>query len=129
MKKGYFSHRLCFGDRLLDKHILYLSADGRTILDVLPFQREISLTTFCEGILFPVSAGFEAKEQQFVDTLQQQLEADTTLPVADALLANPVYTCYKAEKGEECRLYALTSIDWLTGRLPRTGKVCIRRVV
>lgn len=129
MKKGYFSHRLCFGDRLLDKHILYLSADDCTILDVQPFQQEISLTTFCEGILFPVSAGFEEKERQFVDTLQRQLEADASLSVSHALLANPVYTCYKAGKGERCSLYALISIDWLTGRLPRTGKVCIRRVV
>lgn len=128
MKRGYFSHRLCFQKRLLDKHILYLSGENK-ILGVQPFQQEISLTTFCEGILFAAACGFEEKEQLFVETLQSQLDGNPALTVGNALLENPVYARYPAVEGDECCLYALTSIDWLTGRLPRTGKVCIMRVV
>ena len=62
MKKGFFSHQLCYRRSLLNKHILYLTFDNK-VDNILPFQREVSLTTFCEGVLFVVSQDTETNER------------------------------------------------------------------
>lgn len=116
MKKGYFSHQLCCGRSLLNKHILYLTLDNK-IDSILPFQREISLTTFCEGLLIAVSPAFAAQEQTFIELLTRQLEDNALISVGEAILHNPIYRKCCINDEEPCRLYAITAIDWQTERL------------
>lgn len=116
MKKGFFSHQLCCGRSLLNKHILYLTMDNK-IDSILPFQREISLTTFCEGLLFAVSPAFVAQEQAFIECLNRQLEENSLISVGEAILHNPIYRNCCINDEEPCLLYAITTIDWQTGRL------------
>ena len=116
MKRGFFSHQLCCGRSLLNKHILYLTMDYR--LDPIPpFQREVSLTTFCEGLLLAVSPAFDELKEQFTSSLSQELQKNTSMTVGEAVLHNSIYRKCCVNDDEECRLYAITSIDWHTGRL------------
>ena len=106
MKKGFFSHQLCYRRSLLNKHILYLTFDNK-VDNILPFQREVSLTTFCEGVLFVVSPGFE----------QEKLSGNPLLTVGEAIIHNPVYLRNMADDIAPCSLYTVTSINWATARL------------
>ena len=90
MKKGFFSHQLCYRRSLLNKHILYLTFDNK-VDNILPFQREVSLTTFCEGVLFVVSPGFEQEKEEFCRILREQLSGNPLLTVGEAIIHNPVY--------------------------------------
>ena len=116
MKRGFFSHQLCCGRSLLNKHILYLTMDYR-IDSLLPFQREVSLTTFCEGLLIVVSPMFDKLKDKFISSLLQDLQKDSTITIGEAVLHNSIYRKCCINDDEECRLYAITSIDWQTGRL------------
>ena len=87
MKKGFFSHQLCYRRSLLNKHILYLTEDNR-VDHILPFQREVSLTTFCEGVLFVVSPDFESEKEEFCRIMREQLEANRLLTVGEAIIQN-----------------------------------------
>ncbi len=107
MKKGFFSHQLCYRRSLLNKHILYLTFDNK-VDNILPFQREVSLTTFCEGVLFVVSPGFEQEKEEFCRILREQLSG------------NPLLTVYLRNMADDiapCSLYTVTSINWATARL------------
>ena len=99
MKKGFFSHQLCYRRSLLNKHILYLTEDNR-VDHILPFQREVSLTTFCEGVLFVVSPDFESEKDEFCRIMREQL-----------------YLRHMADDVQPCSLYTITSISWATARL------------
>lgn len=116
MKKGFFSHQLCYRRSLLNKHILYLTIDNR-VDNILPFQREVSLTTFCEGVLFVVSLDFESEKDEFCRTIREQLEANRLLTVGEAIIQNPVYLHHMADDVHPCSLYTITSINWATARL------------
>lgn len=116
MKKGFFSHQLCYRRSLLNKHILYLTEDNR-VDHILPFQREVSLTTFCEGVLFVVSPDFELEKEEFCRIMREQLEANRLLTVGEAIIQNPVYLRHMADDVHPCSLYTITSINWATARL------------
>ncbi len=116
MKRGFFSHQLCCGRSLLNKHILYLTMDYR-LDSILPFQREVSLTTFCEGLLLAVSPAFDELKDKFISSLAQELQNNSSITVGEAVLRNSIYRKCCISDDEECRLYAITSIDWHTGRL------------
>lgn len=116
MKKGFFSHQLCYRRSLLNKHILYLTEENK-VDRVLPFQREVSLTTFCEGVLFVVSLSFEREREEFCRTMREQLAANTLLTVGEAIIHNPVYLRNMADDIAPCSLYTITSINWATARL------------
>ena len=128
MKKGYFSHQICYKGLLLNKHILYLSSDDNTILSILPFQQEVSLTTFCEGVLFVVIPEFEEKEQIFIDILKKQLDTNLKLTVGNAILNNPIYIDYTASEGKKCLLYSVTSVNWSTERPSQPGNIEIIKI-
>ena len=116
MKKGFFSHQLCYRRSLLNKHILYLTEDNR-VDHILPFQREVSLTTFCERVLFVVAPTFETEKDEFCHTLSEQLSKNCLLTVGEAIIRNPVYLRHMADDVEPCNLYTITSINWATARL------------
>ena len=116
MKKGFFSHQLCYRRSLLNKHILYLTFDNK-VDNILPFQREVSLTTFCEGVLFVVSPGFEQEKEEFCRILREQLSGNPLLTVGEAIIHNPVYLRNMADDIAPCSLYTVTSINWATARL------------
>lgn len=116
MKKGFFSHQLCYRRSLLNKHILYLSADDK-VESIMPFQREVSLTTFCEGVLFVVAPGFETEKEEFCRTIREQLDGNRLLTVGEAIIKNPVYLRHMADDAHPCSLYTITSINWATARL------------
>lgn len=116
MKKGFFSHQLCYRRSLLNKHILYLTEENR-VDHILPFQREVSLTTFCEGVLFVVAPGFESEKEEFCRTLREQLARNSLLTVGEAIIQNPVYLRHMADDVMPCSLYTITSINWATARL------------
>lgn len=116
MKKGFFSHQLCYRRSLLNKHILYLTEDNR-VDHILPFQREVSLTTFCEGVLFVVSPDFESEKEEFCRIMREQLEVNRLLTVGEAIIQNPVYLRHMADDVQTCSLYTITSISWATARL------------
>lgn len=116
MKKGFFSHQLCYRRSLLNKHILYLTEENK-VDRVLPFQREVSLTTFCEGVLFVVSPSFEREREEFCRTMREQLAANLLLTVGEAIIHNPVYLRNMADDIAPCSLYTITSINWATARL------------
>lgn len=116
MKKGFFSHQLCYRRSLLNKHILYLTEENK-VDRVLPFQREVSLTTFCEGVLFVVSPSFEREREEFCRTMHEQLAANPLLTVGEAIIHNPVYLRNMADDIAPCSLYTITSINWATARL------------
>lgn len=116
MKKGFFSHQLCYRRSLLNKHILYLTQDN-LVDNILPFQREVSLTTFCEGVLFVVSPGFESEKEEFCHTIREQLDKNHLLTVGEAIIQNPVYLRHMADDLHPCSLYTITSINWATARL------------
>lgn len=116
MKKGFFSHQLCYRRSLLNKHILYLTEENK-VDRVLPFQREVSLTTFCEGVLFVVSPSFECEREEFCRTMHEQLVANPLLTVGEAIIHNPVYLRNMADDIAPCSLYTITSINWATARL------------
>ena len=113
MKKGFFSHQLCYRRSLLNKHILYLTFDNK-VDNILPFQREVSLTTFCEGVLFVVSPGFEQEKEEFCRILREQLSGNPLLTVGEAIIHNPVYLRNMADDIAPCSLYTVTSINWAT---------------
>lgn len=127
MKKGYFAHQLCCGRSLLNKHILYLSAD-KQIETILPFQREVSLTTFCEGLLLVVATTFARHRDEFVAELTRQLQAAPDLTVGEAVLHNSVYRRNSVSDDEECSLYAITSIDWQTCRLRNEDNITLMEI-
>ncbi|MCP9612213.1 hypothetical protein [Coprobacter tertius] len=124
MKKGYFSHQLCYNGILLNKHILYI--ENRKIVSALPFQREISLTTFCEGILIATKEGFCEKLKAFEKTLEIQLQENKLLSAGNAIVFNPLYNDYIAREGDNCELYSLISINWMTYRLSQDKLDIIR---
>ena len=84
---------------------------------ILPFQREVSLTTFCEGVLFVVSPGFEQEKEEFCRILREQLSGNPLLTVGEAIIHNPVYLRNMADDIAPCSLYTVTSINWATARL------------
>ena len=106
MKKGFFSHQLCYRRSLLNKHILYLTFDNK-VDNILPFQREVSLTTFCEGVLFVVSPGFEQEKEEFCRILREQLSGNPLLTVGEAIIHNPVYLRNMADDIAPCSLYTV----------------------
>ncbi|HIZ26112.1 hypothetical protein [Barnesiella sp. An55] len=116
MKKGFFSHQLCYRRSLLNKHILYLTQEN-LVDNILPFQREVSLTTFCEGVLFVVSPSFESEKEEFCRTIREQLDKNHLLTVGEAIIQNPVYLRHMADDTAPCSLYTITSINWATARL------------
>lgn len=116
MKKGFFSHQLCYRRSLLNKHILYLTQNNQ-VDNILPFQREVSLTTFCEGVLFVVSPDFESEKEEFCRTMREQLASNHLLTVGEAIIQNPVYLRHMADDTSPCSLYTVTSINWATARL------------
>ena len=127
MKKGFFSHQLCYRRSLLNKHILYLTFDNK-VDNILPFQREVSLTTFCEGVLFVVSPGFEQEKEEFCRILREQLSGNPLLTVGEAIIHNPVYLRNMADDIAPCSLYTVTSINWATARL-RDDELTLVKVV
>ncbi len=127
MKKGFFSHQLCYRRSLLNKHILYLTEENK-VDHILPFQREVSLTTFCEGILFVVSPRFELEKEEFCRTIQKQLSENCLLTVGEAIIQNPVYLRNMADDVAPCALYTITTINWATARL-RDDEVVLVKVV
>lgn len=116
MKKGFFSHQLCYRRSLLNKHILYLSADDK-VDSIMPFQREVSLTTFCEGVLLVVAPGFESEKEAFCRTMRKQMDENRLLSVGEAVIQNPVYLRHMADDSQPCSLYTITSVNWATARL------------
>ncbi len=127
MKKGFFSHQLCYGHLLLCKHIIYLT-NNHCAVGVEPFRHEVSMTQFCEGILLAVAPGFIAYEADFCQKLRQQLFTNSSLTVGEAILQNHLYATYAVADGEPCMLYAITSVDWSTHRL-KDDEVKLTRVV
>ncbi len=128
MKKGFFSHMLCCGRSLLNKHILYLTMDHK-IDSILPFQREVSLTTFCEGILMVVSTDFISQEKLFIETLLQQLENNKLLSVGEAILHNNIYRQCCITDDTPCCLYTISYINWQTGRLRTDREITLTPIL
>lgn len=127
MKKGFFSHQLCYRDSLLSKHVIYMSLDN-CFDAVFPFQREVSLTTFCEGVLFVVDAiQFCGKEALFIEQLQAALDSDEALKIGDAIVSNPLFQASVVQDNQRCALYAIPAINWST--LRHKGELTISRIV
>lgn len=127
MKKGFFSHQLCYKDKLLNKHVIYMSLDNR-FDSVFSFQREVSLTTFCEGVLFVVdAASFCGNEALFIEQLQQELDNNISLEIGEAILINPLFKQAAVQENATCALYAIPSINWST--LRHKGELTICRIV
>ncbi len=127
MKKGFFSHQLCYRNMLLNKHVIYMSLDNH-FDSVFPFQREISLTTFCEGILFVVDSNkFAQREGEFVQELKFQMENNQELTIGNAILGNTVYQESYPSEGSICSLYSIPT-DWFTYRTEE-GDYSIMRIV
>ena len=126
MKKGFFSHQVCFEEKLLDKYIVYLTMDD-CFQSVQPFRCEVSLTTFSEGVLFVVSPDFSAAENDFRRQLTDYMEAHPAVSVGEAILATPAYRSCRVTEGGKCRLYTVMT-DWSTGRL-RDGKLTLSNVL
>ena len=116
MKKGFFSHQLCYRRSLLNKHILYLTEENK-VDRVLPFQREVSLATFCEGVLFVVAPSFEREREEYCRTMHEHLASNPFLTVGEAIIHTPVYLRNMADDIAPCSLYTITSINWATARL------------
>ena len=106
MKKGYFSHQICYKSLLLNKHILYLSSDDNTILSILPFQQEVSLTIFCEGVLFVVIPEFEEKEQQVIAGIHRAVQPDFVEMESDLALIAVVGRGMKSQRGTAGRVFS-----------------------
>lgn len=95
---------------------------------VFPFHREVSLTTFCEGVLFVVDAAlFCAEEELFITQLQEALAENVNLTIGDAIINNPLFRASAVQENETCALYAIPSINWAT--LRHKGDLSICRIV
>ncbi len=116
MKKGFLSHQLCCGRTLHSKYVLFLTSDNR-FDSVVPFQQEVPMTVFCEGLLLVVSPAFDKFSVSFTDTLSKQLENDKDLTVGDAVISNPVYLSCMVTEEEYCSVYSIMPVDWSTCRL------------